>query len=248
MKMHKFANILFAGKCNAFCPDCIGKQIRQWLNKNNLTTRPLENLDRFIDILNTEEIKEVSLTWTITDPLLYTYQKELIECLRDNIDWVKLSLHTNGRLIKKIPDMFNAYDRAAISIPSFKEDIYSILMGTWWVPDLEYINKISRIPLKISTLVSDINRHDIPEFIESCYQKWVKRLVLRKVFWDHRGLYSMIDMDSIPCIYVKDFMNNAVYDYKWMEITLREFETTENIAYNLFADGTISDEYLLHKA
>jgi hypothetical protein len=39
-------------------------------------------------------------------------------------------VHTNGRLIKKIPEVFNLYDRAAISIPSFKEDIYQAIMGT----------------------------------------------------------------------------------------------------------------------
>lgn len=245
---HKFANILFAGKCNAFCPDCIGKQIRQWLNTNNLSKWPLENIDRFIDILNQEEIKEVSLTWTITDPLLYKYQIELIECLRSSIDSVKLSLHTNGRLIQKSPNIFNQYDRAAISIPSFKEDIYSILMGTWHIPNIEYIHTISHIPIKISTLITDLNRREIPEFIDQCYQKGVQRLVLRKVFWEKRTLDQMIDLDKIDLIYENKFMNNSVYNYKWMEVTLREFETTENIAYNLFADGTISDQYLLNKA
>lgn len=243
--MNKFANILFAGKCNAFCPDCIGKQIDSSLSVDNLDMRPLKNIQPFIHILQQQDIKEISLTWTITDPLLYKHQKQLIECLRTSIPWAKLSVHTNGRLIKKIPEIFNLYDRAAISIPSFHEDIYQILMGTKWIPNIEEIHKVSRIPIKISTLITDLNRHDIKDFIESCYQKWVKRLVLRKVFWEMRSLYTLIDVDSIVMTCKSSFMNNEVYDYKGMEVTLREFESTENTCYNLFSDGTISDKYLL---
>jgi hypothetical protein len=58
----------------------------------------------------------------------------------------------------------------------------------------------------------------------------------------------LIDLGQIDFVYQKDFMNNLVYDYHGMEVTLWEFEHTENIAYNLFADGTISNEYLLERA
>lgn len=246
--MNKFANILFAGKCNAFCPDCIGKQLRKWLNIDNLNQRPLQNIDRFVDILNADEVKEISLTWTITDPLIYKHQERLINHLRDNITDTKLSIHTNGRLIKKIPEIFNLYDRGAISIPSFDEDIYRILMWTSHVPDLENIYSLTNIPIKISALVNDINAHDIPNFIKLCHEKWVKRLVLRKLYGDSRRLVDIIDMDNIPFVYSWLFMNNDIYKYGDMQVTLREFENTENISYNLFADWTISDKYLLDKA
>lgn len=245
--MNKFANILFAGPCNAFCPNCIGKQIDSSLSVNNLNTRPLKNLDTFINTLNKTNIKEISLTWTITDPLLYTHQEELIECLRNNIPWSKLSIHTNWRLIKKMPNIFNLYDRAAISIPSFHDDIYQILMGTKGIPNIENIIKLSHIPIKISTLITDINRHDTKNFIELCHQKWVKRLVLRKLFWEKRLLHNLIDIDSIPITYTWSFMHNSVYDYNEMEVTLWEFESTENICYNLFSDWTISDTYILQE-
>lgn len=243
--MQKFANILFAGTCNAFCPDCIGKQVDPRLNQDNLTLWPLKNLDTFLAQLQEKEITEISLTWTITDPLLYKYQEELLTCLRDNIPGGKISLHTNARLLPKKIDTFNLYDRAAISIPSFHEDIYSILMGTWWIPDIEKILRLSKVPVKISTLITDYNRHDILDFIETCYQKWVKRLVLRKLFGEQRSLYELIDITPIQMSLVKHFMNNPVFDYKGMEVTLREFESTENECLNLFADGTISEKYLL---
>ncbi len=60
-----------------------------------------------------------------------------------------------------------------------------------------------------------------------------------------RSLYTLIDVDSIVMTCKSSFMNNEVYDYKGMEVTLREFESTENTCYNLFSDGTISDKYLL---
>jgi hypothetical protein len=39
-----------------------------------------------------------------------------------------------------------------------------------------------------------------------------------------------------------------VYDYDGMEITCWNFGCTSSTSLNLFADGTISDEYLLSRA
>ena len=46
---YDFANLLFAGPCNARCPFCIGRQIDPRLSVNNLREFPPRNLDRFVD-------------------------------------------------------------------------------------------------------------------------------------------------------------------------------------------------------
>jgi hypothetical protein len=43
------------------------------------------------------------------------------------------------------------------------------------------------------------------------------------------------------------YRDNPVYDYRGMEVTYWNFERTSSTSLNLFADGTISEEYLLTK-
>lgn len=242
-----FANILFAWKCNAFCPDCIGKQVDVALNKNNLTLWPLHNLDEFVAILQEHKVKEVSFTGTITDPMLYQHQERLIDYLRRQVDWIRLSLHTNGRLATKNIDIFNLYDRASVSMPSFDEEIYRFIMGTGWVPKLEHILSKSKIPIKVSTLIHPLNRSTMSNFVRQCEEKWVKRLVLRRLYGEKKSIDNLINLHDLDLCEKGSFMNNRVVKYHDMEITFWEFENTQNKCFNLFADGTISDEYLIAK-
>jgi len=69
-KTYDFANILFAGPCNLRCPYCIGKQVDQALNRNNLDEFPLRNVDTFTALLRRHRIRQVILTGTTTDPAL----------------------------------------------------------------------------------------------------------------------------------------------------------------------------------
>jgi len=246
--MDKFANILFAGLCNAFCPDCIGKQVKSELSPNNLDIFPLKNLDAFVDILKKELITELSFTGTTTDPLLYKHQEKLLIYLREKIPGAKISLHTNGRLIQKMQDIYNMYDRAAISLPSFDDDIYQKIMGTKHIPDLHTILALSKIPIKISVLINEHNSHDIQKFLDKAAKVGVQRIVFRKLFGETRPFEEILDMDITGLTLEKKFMNNPVYSYKQMEVTFWDFDATENMVYNLFANGNIYKGYLLTKA
>jgi len=93
-----FANILFGGPCNRFCPFCIGKQLPQRVRQNNLGLYPLINQEAFAQQVNRLQIRQVVFTGTVTDPLLYRYQGRLLRWLRGSIRGASYSLHTNGAL------------------------------------------------------------------------------------------------------------------------------------------------------
>jgi hypothetical protein len=78
VKMYDFANILFAGPCNARCPFCSGRQIDPRLSVNNLREFPPRQLDRFVELIDAPAIKQVVLTGTTTDPQLYRHEARLL--------------------------------------------------------------------------------------------------------------------------------------------------------------------------
>ncbi len=181
--MYDFANILFSGPCNARCPFCIGRQIDPKLNVDNLDLFPPRSLERFLEMVRINRIRQVVVTGTNTDPQLYTYEAQLLVYLRAVLPpEVRFSLHTNGRLALCKLDVFNSYDRVAISLPSFNEKIYRQMMGVPGVPDLAAILNRARIPVKISCVVTRHNRAEIGDFLEACHSLGVRRVVLRKLF------------------------------------------------------------------
>lgn len=241
-RKYNFANILFSGKCNLLCPYCIGKQIDSTLNVSNLNEFPVKNLEKFMQILRAEEVDQLSITGTNTDPQLYRYEEYLLSYIRNELPKVKISLHTNGQLAIAKIHTFNMYDRAAISFPSFNPDIYKAMTGIGRVPDLEKILQLSTIPIKISCILDEANIHDLHTYLKRCYQLGIKRVALRQIFGDNRQW-------SLPeeLVFIKEYCSNPVYSYFGMEVTHWIFDTSNARSLNLFSDGTISAEYLLTK-
>jgi MoaA/NifB/PqqE/SkfB family radical SAM enzyme len=239
--MFDFANVLFAGPCNRSCPWCIGKRLPPAVNESNLELWPLRNLEAFIARVNEERVREIVFTGTVTDPHLYRYEGELLQELRSRIHGeARFSIHTNGVLSVQKMAVFNRYDRATISFPSFVPDVYEKLMGSRRVPDLARILQESEIPVKVSAVV---NQHSLPElelFLERCHRIGVSRLVLRQLFgtsWPWPEL-----SDATP---VGEYRGNPVLDYAGMEVTLWNFDRATCRSLNLFADGTLGTSYLL---
>jgi MoaA/NifB/PqqE/SkfB family radical SAM enzyme len=240
---YDFANILFAGPCNARCPFCIGRQIDPRLSANNLREFPPRNLDHFIEMIVAHAIKQVVFTGTTTDPQLYRHEACLLDHLRGQLPGdTQYSLHTNGRLALQKLDTFNLYDRACISVPTFNPATYFKMMGMHGVPDLAQIIDRAQIPVKVSCVVSDDNRHELPEFLEHCLELGLKRLVVRQLYGDTQAL-PVIARLAWRSLYG----GNPVYDYRGMEVTYWNFDQCDCQSLNLFSDGTISAEYLLTK-
>jgi MoaA/NifB/PqqE/SkfB family radical SAM enzyme len=171
-----FANILLSGPCNLRCPDCIGRQLPA--RPSNLSLFPLRGLARFCLLLAREGVTQVTLTGTNTDPQLHWHEADLIEYLRAHVPGARLNLHTNGVLALARMETFNRYDRACISLPSFEPETCRRMTGSARVLPLARILHAARIPVKISTLVSEHNVAEIPSIIDRCRSLGIRRMAL----------------------------------------------------------------------
>lgn len=247
--MYDFANMLFSGRCNARCPYCIGRQIDPSLNLDNLALYPPRNLDRFLSMIREHGVRQVVITGTNTDPQLYQHEGRLLAHLRKELPaGTAFSLHTNGRLALRKMDLVNAYDRVAISIPSFDPAVYERMMGVPGAPDLEAILARATVPVKVSCVVTDDNAPGVPRFLAGCRSLGVRRLVLRKLMGEQRPWDELIHLEETGLAFCGAYRGNPVYRCGTMEVTLWDFGRTESRSLNLFSSGTISTAYLLTEA
>jgi MoaA/NifB/PqqE/SkfB family radical SAM enzyme len=246
---YDFANLLFAGLCNARCPFCISNQLDAELLQDNLQVFPPRNLERFLELIARNKLRQVVLTGSNTDPQLYRHEARLLELLRQRLPaGVQISLHTNGRLALRKLETFNAYDRVCVSFPSFVPETYRQVMGVPNPPDLPEILRQARIPVKISCVLAQANLPEIPLFLQRCVQLGVQRVVLRK-------LYGAAENDT-PCFAPSawglrqkgEYRCSPVYDFQGMQVTIWDFAASSSASLNLFSNGVISERYLLTQA
>ncbi|MCB1327568.1 MAG: radical SAM protein [Spirochaetales bacterium] len=236
-----FANVLFSGPCNRFCPFCIGKQLPSVVNENNLDRYPLKNQAEFVRLVNDHQIRDVIFTGTISDPQLYRHEGRLLAEFRSGMhSGARFSVHTNGVRALDRMEIFNQYDRACISFPSFEPDTYAKLMGSRVVPDLAAIMARAQIPVKVSCILNQHNISELESFLERCQAIGVRRLVLRRLFGEDFPWAMLSEHEPVA-----DFRGNPVYDWNGMEVTDWNFDVAGLQSINLFPDGTIGHEYLL---
>jgi molybdenum cofactor biosynthesis enzyme MoaA len=238
-----FANILLGGPCNQQCPYCIGRQLPPNLCRDNLHEFPLRSLERFAQLVDREDIRQIILTGTSTDPQLYEYEPELIRWLRSRVPNACLSLHTNGQRALERMDAFNMYDKATISLPSFDRCTFFRMTGTWKMPDLTAIQAAARIPVKVSCLLSHHNDAHVEQFLARCRLAGIRRVALRQQYGDMRQWRILSDRQ--PTSY---YRGNPVYDVGGVEVTYWQFERCTCTSINLFPDGTISASYLISRS
>jgi molybdenum cofactor biosynthesis enzyme MoaA len=237
------ANIFFAGPCNQHCPYCIGKQLPASLRRCNLAEFPLRNLEPFAAQLEQHSVQQVTLTGTNTDPQLYQYEAQLIRWLRIRLPGVQLSLHTNGQRALERIDVFNTYDRATISFPSFDRRTFFQMTGTRRMPDLSAIVGASDIPIKVSCVLSHQNVAQADSFIAQCRALGIRRIAFRQQYGDHKRWRILPQLKP-----VRYHRNNPVYVVHGIEVTYWQFERTTVSALNLFPNGATNAEYLLSRA
>lgn len=242
IRCYDFANILFSGPCNQRCPFCIGQQLAPALNHPNLDEFPPHGTDSLISLIRKHGIKQITFTGIDTDPQLYWYEEELLNWLRAELPGMQISLHTNGQLAMEKVEVFNQYDRATISMPSFNRGTFYRMTGVRHMPDLAEIMRAARIPLKMSCVLTEQNVGESETFLACCREIGVQRVVFRECYghpvpWEPPS--TLIQTGS--------YRNNLVYDYAGMEVTYWRFEQTSATCLNLFSDGSISSEYLLSR-
>ena len=243
MNRQAFANILLSGPCNLRCPDCIGSQTGKNHAPSTLHLFPLPGLNTFMENLLERRINQISLTGIDTEPMLYPHQERLLEFLRSHLPEVQVSLHTNGTLILRRPEIFNLYDRATVSLPSRQPETCLKMTGSSRVLDLESILAVSRIPIKVSTLLTPHNIAEIPCLVRYCRSLGIRRMVLRKLYQGDSPAPSVQGWEKLG-----EFAGNPVYDAAGLEVCVWDFRRTSLNCLNLFPDGRVVDNYLLKPA
>lgn len=244
-----FGNILFGGPCNQRCVFCIGQQLPNSLSPRNNRQWPLKNLDTFIDRMNDTLTKKVILTGTTSDPQLYKYESQLLEHLRCAIPDVHISVHTNGLLALSKLDVFNLYDTCTLSINSFNPVTFKKIHGVSTMPDVRAILEQSRTPVKLSCVLTEANVDEVEEYLATAAALGIRRVALRpeltvsKGSWRYPELSVLCDHDPI-----RWHSGNPVFDIDGVEVTVWTFDEVVGQSLNLFADGTLSEEYLLGSA
>jgi MoaA/NifB/PqqE/SkfB family radical SAM enzyme len=244
-----FANLLFAGSCNARCPFCIGRQIDPRLNRDNLDEFPPRGLERFIELIRGHDIRQVVFSGTTTDPQRYRHEARLLAHLRERLPAeTRFSLHTNGRLALRKMAVFDQYDRVCLSLPSFEPHTYRQMMGVGGAPDLAEILRRVRMPVKLSCVVTDDNAPEIAGYLGRCQALGIRRVALRKRYGEPRPWEALIPLERLNLNPRGRYRGNPVYDLDGLEITFWDFDQAESTAINLFSTGVISEKYLLAQA
>jgi len=205
------------------------------------------------------KVTKMIMTGTTTDPQLYKYELDLIRHVRSRIPGIHLSVHTNGILALQKLREFNSYDSATISLNSFTPSIYEKIHGVRTMPDLPEIMASTRIPVKLSCVLTEENSHEIGDYISKAKFLGIKRIAFRHLFTI--PVVGQSPINHIPSEHLsgmhpffakllptKWFAGNPVFSIEGVEVTNWIFENMSRKSLNLFADGTISDQYLLTEA
>jgi MoaA/NifB/PqqE/SkfB family radical SAM enzyme len=239
MRTHDFAQLLFGGPCNLRCPDCIGRRLRPEV-PDTLAAWPPPGLGRLLAAVRAGGLRELSLSGVNTDPLLYRPLGRLLRLLRRALPGVRVSLHTNGRLLLARREELGGLDRLSVSIPSLRPETCLRMTGSAEVPDLADVQRRLGLPLKVSVLLSPHNRQELPELLAHVRAAGVRRVALRQ------RLGAPDPYDPLPGLRPAGwFAGNPVYELGGLEVSVWNFARTTLSALSLLPDGRLEDGYLL---
>jgi molybdenum cofactor biosynthesis enzyme MoaA len=241
-----FANILLSGPCNLACCFCIGKYAVP--RPNNLDQFRLASLQSFLDQVKARHIRDISISGTNTDPLLYRHKNALLQTIRAALPSVRINLHTNGLLAFRYLDFVNNCDRLTLSLSTLRPSTARLLTGSPHVLDLASLLPRLHIPAKLSSVLLPENVDEIPQLILLCQSLGIKRLALRKLVappLSHAVPVPALPALALPPTPSRFFAQNPVYDLPDLEVTLWDFDLSSLRCLNLFSDGTMSDSYSL---
>ncbi len=224
-------------------------------SENNLDTWPLLGIDKFISDCNERGVKEVFVTGTNTDPLLYKHTYELTHKLRSELKTkdVKIGIRTNGALWNSHNPMY-LYDCGSITICSFDKWIYNKMMGgVSYPPDIASIVYTCREsfrweePPKVNVVLGPENcgltlraSGDILNTIFRCNYAGVKRINLREPYGQPFVGNPLTLFDHLR---IDDVYGMPTYDFCGTHVTYWDVHYCEVESVNLYANGRVSHDY-----
>jgi len=209
--------------------------------ENNLNKIPL-NIGRFIYECMDRKVKEICITGTNTDPLLYKQTKNLTDYIRLLLEGVPIAIRTNG--VAYDEEKFALYDKASVTICSFDNAIYAKMMGEGVPPDLARIlTNHPKMDIKVNVVLGPENvKSDIFDTLDHLAHMSVRRVNLREPYGQpHIG-------DPMPASqYVERVLGMPSYNWRGMRVTYWDVHYVEVESVNLYANGRLSITYPITK-
>jgi len=205
---------------------------------NTLDKWPLPGIDNFVDKCLDKGVKEINVTGTNTDPLLYRHYDKLFDYLEQRMpDGWTFGLRTNGISPPGHGDM-NLFDKASLTICSLNPEINRIMMGgdppnlARWYNDFEDDLKVN-----IVLGVENVDDGDVFRTIAAVGSYGVKRVNLREPYGQpHVGN----PIKFSPTGYVYDM---PTFDFGNIEVCYWDVHYCAVESVNLYASGRVSVDY-----
>jgi len=254
---YSFANINLLGKCNADCYFCLGKDIKNHLEKENQLTihfSKWKNFQKFLNKCKEVNVKKLYITGQTADGLQYVFLSELVDYLQQ-CGFI-VGLRTNGLLaLKKMDIIRKMKGEIGYSIHSLNPETNYKIMKVKYIPNWDKIIPMSGKNVRISIV---LNRYNINEFYQlvkyiSTFDN-VKYIQVRRISTDTRLSELKKDIILYENFYkefaskhrqVGTFCLAQQYILYGKEINFWRTTATSVNSLNYFTDGTVSDEYFI---
>lgn len=240
---HWFGNIHFSGPCNRACYFCIGQHMMALDPLNNLAEWPLKNIDVFVGECLRRGVKEVNLTGSNTDPLMYKHLPQLVAYLREKIPGVVVGIRTNGVLIPRKPEEWALFDKGSISITTLDPELYRKTMGMGQPPNIRQLVRDTPFELKANVVLcpETVYTGDWFKTVTKMVDAGIRRINLREPYGQpHLGTPFNRDPDG-------EHLGMPFYKVGDATVTYWDVHYVEVESVNLYANGRVSETYPITK-
>lgn len=237
---HWFANIHLSGPCNRSCYFCIGQHMMALDSENNLKQWPLRGFDEFIAQCEQRNVRDVYLTGTNTDAMLYHHSGKIKRALPSGM---RLGFRTNGVALKSDYQL-SPFDMGSITLCSTNPDIYARMMGNGVPPDLDSIAVMAKrrgVQLKVNIVLGPENvGYDLMTTIGYVHRLGINRINLREPYGQPRigDPLTNSGLERLP-----DQHGSPTYRFGSSSVTYWDVHYVEVESVNLYANGTVSLDY-----
>lgn len=244
---HWFGNIHLSGPCNRKCYFCIGQHMMALDAENTLGAWPLPGFETFLAECDKHPVKEICLTGTNTDPMLYKQHARLTRALRQWNPGIDLAIRTNA--VRYNPYVYEMYDKASITLCSTDYTIYHAMMGAGVPPDVARILRAHpSVDFKVNVVLGPENaiNGDIFRTLDYLQDIGVPRVNLREPYGQPHVGNPLAEYEDWE---VDGILGMPRYDYKLstMLVTYWDVHYVEVESVNLYASGRVSLTYPITK-
>ena len=242
---HWFGNIHLSGPCNRSCYFCIGQHMQSLETYDVLGKWPLTGFGAFVDQCRARGVREVNITGSNTDPLLYLPLPLLVDALHEH--GFTVGVRTNAADKSRLYAL-EWFDRVSVSVHSFDRKIYRAIMGNGTPPDIERLAAKVR-DLKLNVVLCPENtvggwpRADVYRTLDWASARGVRRINLREPYGQpHVG-------DPLVGYCERSGSTHGMPAYEWdgATVTYWDVHYVEVESVNLYANGTVSETYPITK-